>query len=308
MVRHVIRGLWVFVISYVLFRISGIFTESSGGFFKTLYSAFVIVPIALIIVLRFYQFFRVRRLSHLIIDIGLVVLLSGLVVGYLYADIREMVLTVGQVYRTDRQYPLENVLYRGPRAAENWFLIKFNRAIATFSKDGKKLNTLVADFDFYRDMKAKAERLTLRRGFFRPGPGGMLFGIRDFGYSMHYLFSFQGAADEAFVALKLFPPGNEDYFRLVFSPHTYYISYLPQRKERPIKLRIARNKDLIYDNYIGFHEPVKYEKATLTFTEARKWTRLVVVRDPGVYIDPVSVVFFIAGIILRLKGPRQADA
>jgi hypothetical protein len=121
------------------------------------------------------------------------------------------------------------------------------------------------------------------------------------------MFSFEDAADEAFVALEIFPPGKEDYFRLVFSPHTYYIRYLPQKKEKPIKLRIARNKDLIYDNYIGFHEPVKFEKATLTFTEARKWTRLIIINDQGIYVSLFSVLFFVVGLLLKLREDRADE-
>ncbi len=307
MVKSVIRGLWVFVVFFMVFKLSGLFTEVPSGFFRTLYSPFVIVPILLIFLLRVYQFLKCRRPSHLLVDLGILTLLVGLVIGYLYADSKEIVITVGQVYRTDRDYPLKEILYKGPKAKDSWFLIKFNRAFASFSKDGRRLKGLKAEFDLYRDLRGKVKKLVLKKGFLRPGPGGMLFGIRDFGYSMHYLFSFEGAADEAFVALELFPPGKEDYFRLVFSPHTYYIRYLPQKKEKPIGLRIARNKDLIYDSFIGFHEPVKFEKATLTFTEARKWTRLIVINDMGLYVDILSVVFFVVGAILKTKE-RIPDA
>ncbi len=307
MVRAVMRGLVVFVLSYMALRLSGLFTDEPAGFLKTLYSPFVIVPLILFVLLGFYRFFRVRRLSHLMVDLGLLALVSGLLIGYYYCDARELVITVGQVYRAGQRYPLERVLYRGAKARQQRFIIKFSRAVVSFSRDGMRLNSLRAEFDYYGEKKREPEKLTLQRGLIRPGPEGMFFGIRDFGYSMHYLFRFEDAVDEAFVALELFPPGREDYFRLVFSPHTYYIKFEPQKKARPIGLRIARNKDLIYDNYIGFHQPVKFEKATLTFTEARKWTRLIIINDRGIYLYLLCPVFLVIGGLLKLREGR-ADA
>lgn len=306
MVREIIIGDIVFIIAYLAAGLTGIFLERPLNLFQIIYSLpFVAALCLLSIVIVFYSV-REKRLHYWIISAGVLLVASGSIIGMFKCDARSAVITAGQIYSTTSDYPLQEVLYKGKYARLPQLSIKLKRLLPVFDDNGRRLKKLKGEFLLFRPADRDGRELILESGGYALASGGLILGIGDFGYSFHYQFGFEGAVDEAFVALRVFPPGREDYFRLVLSPHTYYVRYEPEKKEAPIHLRISRNKDLIYDRYINFHQPVEFERAVLTFIEARKWTRLYMVNDPGLFLELPGLLLLMAGavwyFVISVKG------
>jgi hypothetical protein len=109
--------------------------------------------------------------------------------------------------------------------------------------------------------------------------------VKGFGYSLRYAMKKEGRVlDSNFISLRLFPSGSEDYFRLL-GPHTFsvrhYSGYRENGVERPLKLKIARNKDIIFTGYTALNEDVRFEDAAISFEEMRKWVEVSITRNWG---------------------------
>jgi len=145
-----------------------------------------------------------------------------------------------------------------------------------FAGDGASLSGLRATFI------SEGSEFALARGeetLYR----GMRMSIDGFGYSPRYELTKDGRLlDSAFVYLNLFPLGSEDYFRMI-SPLTYYLRYYQASESHPASfgLRVARNKNIIYNGRIAQSEVAVVDDAGISFPEIRMWTRVTLRREPG---------------------------
>ncbi|MEF9427487.1 MAG: hypothetical protein L0956_10115, partial [Candidatus Mariimomonas ferrooxydans] len=138
--------------------------------------------------------------------------------------------------------------------------------------------------------------------------GGVWFQLKDFGYSPRYALKAKDGRvlGSSFMYMRLFPPGSEDYFRLL-SPLTYYLRYYPEgrhdRTEPLFRLRVVRNKDIVYNGDISVSEEASFENSRLSVEEVRMWTRLSIKRDWGellLFIGLITACLYIASVLKKV--------
>ena len=140
---------------------------------------------------------------------------------------------------------------------------------------------------------------------------GMVFKVKSFGHSLRYsMKQSKRVLDSNFISLRLFPSGSEDFFRLL-SAHTFYVRYYPGHQEggeeRPLKVKIARNKEIIFNGYLALKEAVPYEDASISFEEMRNWVEVSISRRWGELMAWAGLTFsviFAGLLIVRRSRPR----
>jgi hypothetical protein len=310
MVGPLSLAICVYIITFFAAQMGGVFRESPAGLWETLFSLPVALALFLFILLRVYGMFRMGKSTlkrRFLTEAGIVLIVSGLVAGFFVHYSSEVVITEGEIYRVTEGSPLERVLYKGLKARRGPWIFKLLKLHPRFSSDARGIRGIDGEFLFREGTeREKNVKISTRLPFVTKD--GLILWIRDFGYSFRYVFRYRGMEGGAFIALRVFPPGNEDYFRLMASPHTYYVRYYPaldKRGKKPLRLRIARNKDLIYDSYIDLDEDVEFEGASISFPEVRKWTVLSVSYAPWIYPVIGGLVLMIAGVLINLVKRGQ---
>lgn len=196
----------------------------------------------------------------------------------------DVVLTEGQVYETDDHRSV-GLLYAGlfspvPKfrlMLDNVTLDAGEREAADKTRARGRLRLLMPG-------GTPPRSITLSQGLPQVHQG-MLLNVKSFGYSLRYAMKKAGRVlDSNFISMRLFPFGNEDYFRLL-GPHTFYVRYYPGHQEvgaeRPLKVKIARNKDIIFNGYAALNGDVQFEDAAISFEEMRKWVEVSISRRWG---------------------------
>ena len=120
---------------------------------------------------------------------------------------------------------------------------------------------------------------------------------REIGYSLRYALKGKGGTvlDTGWAALKLYPPGREDFFRLI-TPHAFNVRYLPDATDgRVLAVRISRNKDLLFSDRVKLGEDVPFDNGLISFADVRMWGRIHLAVDRG---EPVTT----AGLVLLFIG------
>lgn len=129
---------------------------------------------------------------------------------------------------------------------------------------------------------------------------GFTFTTGSAGFAPHvFLFDRSGTRiDDFYAVMQLQPAGAEDAFRFDgIIPHTFFLRYYPnaslvpdaagaaRAKSGPVfRVRIARNLDVVANQYAAPDETVFFDKLILSVGDVRKWIEVQVVRDPGMYL------------------------
>lgn len=152
-----------------------------------------------------------------------------------------------------------------------------------------------------------------------------LISIRDYGFAPHFRVTNNesGAVEEdVIVAMKVFPPGNEDtidlpsgYFRvtlMVFPDHgvregrDVSLSYNVKRPmfrvamEEGVKPGIVAARQLV-----GLNEPVVGADRTVAIVDLRKYATVAIVRTYAWPIFLVAAIMVLGGLIARFLFPRE---
>jgi hypothetical protein len=129
---------------------------------------------------------------------------------------------------------------------------------------------------------------------------GYRFTIRSAGFAPHVFLIDRNSIviDDFYAVLQLSPAGAEDSFRFDgIIPHTFFLRYYPEASLAPdaagaaraaseplFHVRIARNLDIVANQYAAPGEAVRFDKLVLSLEDMRKWVEVQVVRDPGMYL------------------------
>lgn len=120
----------------------------------------------------------------------------------------------------------------------------------------------------------------------------------DFGYApLHRIQENNGNIySEAYVYMNLSSPLSEDSFRVFTLPHTFYVRYYedPGMIADPVYrsgggdgpvfgLRVANNIALQYRGYVRLGEKVYMDGFAFSFEDVRKWVRIRITSDPGLW-------------------------
>jgi len=252
--------------------------------------------------------FRRRGLPGLVWVLGVALLCGGLWLGSFMSYDASVVVTEGQTIDANYLKSAANVKYMGKHARARDISVTLKELRPEFSKDGKQLEGLSATFAANQEGGAESSFELFGSG--SREVEGLRLSISEFGYSPRFvLYDENGKTlDSSFVYLKLFPPGSEDYFRL-FSPLTYYVRYYPdgavEGEPAHYAVRVARNKDLIFDRDVKPGEKFSFENASMSFPEIRRWTKLRLRSNPGRPLVFAGLAGVIIAMLLFIRRGRS---
>jgi len=243
---------------------------------------------------------RFRRWAYLV-AVSLIV--SGLWVSYFTRFSTEVVITEGQAFYSGDDRYIQKSIYKGRFARVPDIDIRLIRLSPEFSNDGSKVNALKGEF-IYFSKAGEQEEIVITNGLPR-FIDGIMVRIKDFGYSPRFVLKSKDGKvlHSSFVYMRLFPEGNEDFFRLL-SPHTYYLRYYPSRNE-VLRLRIIRNKDIVFNRDIRLHEDAPFDNGRISFEEVRSWTRLSISRDWGAIISLAGIIILLFTFLTKKLARRK---
>lgn len=252
-----------------------------------------------------------------LLPLGIFLVLAGLWTSLLTRVDLSLVIPEGQSMFVNSSIARSLGGYTGPLARYPDLYIKLVALKPEFSSDGRSIKKLSAEYVLLtrdgkspRTLKRSSEDLPAFRS-------GFLVGFKEFGYAPRYVLKGMNGEylDSAFVYLKVFPEGTEDYFRLM-SPHTYYLRYYPGgvgvAKAAHFNLRVSRNKDLVLNRTVKLDEEVTFDGEHISFSEVKSWTKFHVIRDFGVIIALVGFGCLLVRMLMvvppRLRNRRQSSS
>ncbi len=234
--------------------------------------------------------------------VGLAIMAAGYWTSALTRYDVVTVITEGQAIRPENIERVPGLGYVGKFARPAPFELELVRLHPSLTPDGSIVKNI--EGEFLLRSAGKEEPVTISNAVSRSN-GLVRMRIRDLGYSPRYELRTTGSdiEDSSFVFLKIFPPGREDSFRLL-APLNYYVRYQPEPgpDENPLfRLRISRNKDIVFDGDVKQGEEIAFENARMRFPEVRRWTMLEITKDYGLPLFWLGAVIAITGLVLRLK-------
>jgi cytochrome c biogenesis protein ResB len=239
-------------------------------------------------------------------------LIAGLWLSFLTRFSVVTVLTEGQTFSSSQRQSNPGSLYTGRFAAVPDLEIKLEKLNPEFSSDGKDIKGLNGKIVYYsRQAQSKSEHdLTIGIPVLIDGAW---IKLDDFGYSPRYVLKSKEGRnlDSSFIYMRLFPPGSEDSFRLL-SPLIYYVRYYPAGKgegtDPVIRLRIVRNKDIVFNDDVKLSKDVLYENSRIAIEEVRMWTKLSITRDRGQVIAVIGIITGLLTLVADLIRWRKGKA
>lgn len=149
--------------------------------------------------------------------------------------------------------------------------------------------------------------------------------VTGVGYSVAYAINDQTKReiDRTYVALKLFPPGAEDYFSPKDLGYYWHLRYYPDYlneggKETSLSLvpnnpmfgiRVVRNKDIIYNGFMGMNNILDVEGTLFSIKDVRPCVSITFIRDPGIPVLLLGIILSLGGLLLnrRLQPVPEKD-
>lgn len=302
-------GLCVFIAGFVFIGMSGIISPGSEGIMRLLHKTPVIAAVCILFInvsLKMvmhlksagaYSREKEYRMLNIFFYLGVVLITAGIIISSLFRFEGKVVLTEGQNFGDDGAGYLEGSVYSGRFSRPPDFKIVMVQVSPSFYKKGRALWNIKANIDYKNRAIRKAIKIS---SLFPSFADGLFFRADDFGYSPFYRLTMPSGetVDEAYVIMRLFPPGSEDSFRVSPMPHTFYVRYYPDssmikesrptvadEKKGPVyKLRVARNLDLIFNKSVLPNEKVQAGSVFISFDDIRKWAEISIVKDDGLFI------------------------
>jgi hypothetical protein len=232
--------------------------------------------------------------------LSLALLTAGYWVGGLMSFSLEAVITEGQSVHLTNANGDFRPLYVGKYAKVPQMTLLLRELRPWLSSDHKKIESLEGSFSLSGSSIGKVDiEMDIHNGY---AAEGFRLSMEGFGYSPRYILRDREGSvlDSSFTFLRLFPPGTEDSFRLL-SPLTYYLSYYSPGEGTPyFRVRIARNKDMVFNGDVPLGRAFHYENASMELPEVREWTRLKVKRNPGGMFLEAGMFVFLLGILWEI--------
>ncbi len=318
MIRYIYIIIASFVPVYLLVALSGIFSLSPPPLSAVIYSMPInICSIVILLTVTVDVLFRPRQagksdITAWIALAAVVLLCAGLWMGGLMGYSMRTVITEGQTVGLPDAAVRGLGGYTGKYARMPKMSVTLNELLPEFNAMGNRLDGLLAKMQVAKDGQEGLE-INVKKGI-SLNPFGVRIAIDDFGYSPRYeMHDGRGdMIDSSFVFLNLFPPGQEDYYRLL-APLTYYLRYYPQGdgtddSDEPIlNVIVARNRDIAYKEKVDLGELFGYENARMIFPEIRQWTVLEVSGNPGSPLIWAGGILALMAITIVCRRRRSAD-
>lgn len=125
--------------------------------------------------------------------------------------------------------------------------------------------------------------------------------------------------ESSHVNLAIFPPGNEDSFRVQMIPHRFYVQLYPDYRQREGKpgtasmnlknpvfhLKVASNKVVTFDGLLLPYQRADVEGYSLAFEGMKRWITVRVTRDAGYPVIFAGCCLICFGTAWRFAFPRK---
>jgi hypothetical protein len=144
--------------------------------------------------------------------------------------------------------------------------------------------------------------------------------LSGFGYAPRYeLANRDGTVIEsAFVKMRVFPPGQRDFFSPEGFPHRIEVEVLPDAASEEgslvnrgfslispaVKVLVSRGKLLLGGAVLRRNESIGFEGLLLSFPEIQYWGEFAIVRDPGAPLLFTAFAVAFVGLLLKIGGGR----
>jgi hypothetical protein len=305
----------LYAISFIAIEWLGVFSAQPTYLRGILSFWLVLVSSLAVLVLLFVSVVvnRSRMVrAHWLGVFSVVLMVAGIWIMRLTDFGINVVLTEGQVYETQEHRSL-GLLYAGMISPVPKFRLKLDKVTLDADQhEAVDRMRAVGKLRLLLPGGTSPSEITLTQGM--PKIHNRIFlKVKSYGYSLRYAIKKTGKIlDSDFISMRLYPPGNEDYFRLL-SPHTFYVRYYPGHQEdgveRPLKVKIARNKDILFNEYTDLGDVIRFEDAEISFEEMRKWVEVSIRRNWGELIALAGLglgCISAAMLILRRIKPRES--
>ena len=141
------------------------------------------------------------------------------------------------------------------------------------------------------------------------------------GYSVAYALNDQTEqeVDRTYVALKLSPPGEEDYFSPKDFGYYFHIRYYPdyhdvggqpatrslEQKNPMLGVRVVRNKDILYNGLVSMNNTLDIEGVRFRVKDVRPCVEITFIRDPGAPVLLAGLFLALTGLSLLLRQKNR---
>lgn len=323
LLERVVIFLSSFVLAYGALKLSGLFAPSPEGGIRTFYeqapriALYLALPAALGRLLL-AGWLREGYASMLLWS-GVLIMAAGLVMSSMVRFEGRILLTEGQQFSGAAEEYAEGSLAVGSKASSPRFALAVKEVAPSISRNGRTADRISVKVAYRKE--GEPTREISMTSALPTVVDGVFFRIRQFGYSPRYRVTGNGGMvlDESYVALAVFPPGNEDSFRLQPVPHTFYVQYYPDGREQDqekaqndagptgpeFRLRIVRNLELLYHGPVRLHEQVLFESMALSIEDVRKWVEISVIQDHGLVLFYAGGAMFASALLIAYRANRS---
>jgi hypothetical protein len=311
-------GSLAYLAAYAVMQWSGLFGLPPSGIMQLVHRGPVIAGIIVLMtgstamlleVLRSPAQGDRRPLSRVFLHSGLLIACAGVLASGLMRFEGSIILSEGQDARVTRADLDPAAVSAGRFASWPEEQIRVLEVSPFFPEKGAPVRGKRAHL-FCRDREHPGGREAAISSLLPTLIEGFSHQIGAVGYSPHFvLFSQNGAViEDGYAVLDLYPPGAEDFFRVPQIPHTFYLRYYPDAslirdagtavggtKGPLFKVRIARNLDLIDNQYVSPYALMPVDSLVLSLQDVKRWVEIRIVRDPG-------YVLLFPGLFLTTAG------
>lgn len=250
------------------------------------------------------------RVGRAMLLVGILVLMIALWVSMLTRFEGKVIRFEGQAFNSFKEDFVQDSLSLGRFASPPAVGILLQKVQLETATDGKRLRSAYADISYAGRTTpgVVAGQLSSRWPLISDWT---LVTLSDVGYMVRFVISdLTGKElDADYVAMKLFPPGSEDYFTSYQFGYLFFIRCYPDYydqgghpatrspypKNPALQVRIVRNKDIVFNDLLKTTERVRFDNQVLTLPDVKIWVEYTFVRDYGLFLAPVGGVLILVG-------------
>ncbi|MDH3976637.1 MAG: hypothetical protein OEV42_20430 [Deltaproteobacteria bacterium] len=325
------EALYFLILTLVFFIIAekaAIFRFEPAGYREIFHSTAALILSLFFFLYAFIQSVILIRHSRGIIRLGglffqfaIILLCTSLWVSNYSRFEGKFVRMQGQTFNGFKKDYLPQTVYLGKKAKFAHMGVTIKKITPYPASTVNKLDKVTADI-IYQSRTSKGlvyKTFSSKMPFFTDWS---FVSISDFGYAPRYVLldNEEKEVESNYLYKKLYPPGKEDSFEFYFLGYVLYLQCFPdfvdvdgkaasksaELKKPVFNLRIARNKDIVYNGLIRTDEKIRFDNIRMAFPEVRYWIEVSIVRDFGLPVLAVAFLFLLVGVVLLwIDGRRK---
>lgn len=171
------------------------------------------------------------------------------------------------------------------------------------------------------DLKINGKKTSIKINKIYPLNFSNFLRITSFGYAPSYILvikDYPYPIEEGGIKIFLFPPGKFDSFKTNHFPHRFYLTLYPDFEERDGKytsksmelknprlfVKVYRGKIFLKETLLSLGQSLEVEEITIAFIRIFPIIEITIFQDKGIFLIILSLILFLAGLVLRVRGKR----